>query len=36
LIHLVENEADIRSDLEDYLEKLRDNFGIELGVASNE
>lgn len=36
LIYLVENEADIRSDLEDYLEKLRDNFGIELRVASNE
>lgn len=36
LIYLVENEADIRSDLEDYLEKLRDNFGIELEVASNE
>ena len=36
LIYLVENEADIRSDLEDYLEKLRDNFGIELGVALNE
>ena len=30
LIYIVENEVEIRSDLEDYVAELKDKYGIEL------